>query len=123
MSDVETAITAEVKDAFKGKLKTPVIRDLPKTTVEILIDRNKTHGDFNANARVSQELKQVIYNATIIHEDKPIPAYTRLNYSHREALDMICLKLSRAITGNPNVREHWVDLAGYATLIADMCQE
>jgi hypothetical protein len=34
-----------------------------------------------------------------------------------EALDMICLKISRIVTGDHNAVDHWQDIEGYAALI------
>jgi hypothetical protein len=36
-----------------------------------------------------------------------------------EALSMIVMKISRILTGDPNHADHWADIAGYATLIAN----
>lgn len=41
-----------------------------------------------------------------------------LTASQRQALHMICTKLSRIACGNPNEPDHWLDIAGYATLAA-----
>jgi hypothetical protein len=32
---------------------------------------------------------------------------------------MIVHKISRIVNGNPDKVDHWVDIAGYATLVAD----
>jgi DNA-binding Xre family transcriptional regulator len=74
-------------------------------TEEILAERATTHGDFSDNARISQALKGILSEGH----------YTDLQ---QEALDMICLKLSRIVC-NPNVKDHWDDIAGYAKLAAD----
>jgi hypothetical protein len=37
----------------------------------------------------------------------------------RESLDMIAHKIARILNGNPNVHDHWHDIAGYATLVAN----
>jgi hypothetical protein len=42
-----------------------------------------------------------------------------LNPSQREALDMIQHKIGRILAGNPNHHDHWHDIAGYATLVAN----
>jgi hypothetical protein len=34
---------------------------------------------------------------------------------------MIAHKIGRIIAGDPDFRDHWDDLAGYATLIAQKC--
>ena len=35
------------------------------------------------------------------------------------ALDMIAVKISRILSGNPSHKDSWVDIAGYAKLISD----
>ena len=82
------------------------------TTEELLTSRNSTHGDFADNARVSQALKFIIANHT----------GHKVSLTQHEALDMICLKISRIITGDPNFKDHWDDIAGYATLAAKDCK-
>lgn len=37
----------------------------------------------------------------------------------REALDMLANKLSRALNGNPEYVDTWLDIAGYAQLVVD----
>jgi hypothetical protein len=39
-----------------------------------------------------------------------------------EALEMIVHKMGRIVNGNPDEVDHWVDIAGYATLVADRLQ-
>jgi len=75
----------------------------------LLTEREKTHGDYAWNAFISQKLKAVIKSA---------PNYTKFNEAHRECFDMICLKLARAAS-NPDFRDHWDDIAGYAKLAAE----
>lgn len=79
------------------------------TTEEILSERSKTHGDFTDNARVMQNLKDVVQR-----ED----GWCRLNPVQREAVHMILHKVGR-ILSNPNVNDHWDDIAGYAKLASD----
>lgn len=73
-----------------------------------LEERGNTHGDFSDNARVSQELKEVIADSVKYH---------LLNNVQKEALAMICHKMSRIVSGNPDEPDHWRDIAGYATLV------
>jgi hypothetical protein len=39
-----------------------------------------------------------------------------------EALEMIVHKIGRIVNGNPDKIDHWVDIAGYAKLVADRLQ-
>lgn len=78
-------------------------------TEQILEERKGTHGSFADNARVSQCLKQVLHNERSF--------YVSLSHSQQEALDMICCKISRILSGNADEPDHWQDIAGYATLV------
>ena len=82
------------------------------STKKILDARAKTHGSFEANAQMSQAIKELIATGD-----------ASLTDTQREAIDMIALKLSRIATGNPNVRDHWADIAGYATLVANTLED
>jgi len=83
------------------------------STKKILDARAKTHGSFEANAEMSQALKLRIGSAGNLG----------LSDTQREALDMIALKISRITTGNPNIKDHWADIAGYATLVANTLED
>lgn len=80
------------------------------TVKKILAQRQKTHGNFDSHARISQSIKCQMFNAE---------GYANLNASQREALDMIAHKIARILNGNPNYRDHWDGIAGYATLVAE----
>lgn len=73
---------------------------------ETLAQRQNTHGDFAVNAEAAQVLKRTVV------------AYKTQTLStvQAEALDNICQKIARIITGNPNHADNWHDIAGYATL-------
>ena len=43
--------------------------------------------------------------------------YEKLAYNQKMALYMICSKMARIVNGNPNHKDSWHDIAGYATLI------
>ena len=92
--------------------------DVTGTDVDaILAQRGNRYGKFCDHAEVTQKLKQVMYN----HFEKRIkqgnPA--ALTPSMMEAIDMICHKLGRIANGDPNYADSWVDIAGYAKLVAD----
>lgn len=74
---------------------------------KILNERHKTHGDYNEVARVSQAIKRVMKDTT---------NWDRLNESQREALEMMCSKFGRLLSGDMDFKDHWDDLAGYAKL-------
>jgi hypothetical protein len=77
---------------------------------DTLEERQKTHGNFETHALIAQSIKCQMFNAH---------GYGVLSATQREALDMIAHKIARILNGNPNVHDHWHDIAGYATLEAD----
>jgi hypothetical protein len=82
---------------------------------EILDERGKRYGTFVGHAEVSQQLKTVI-NDALMQRSKD------LTYDQYEALGMIAHKIARIINGDPNYADSWVDIAGYAQLVADRLQ-
>ena len=81
----------------------------------VLDSRAKDYGKFIEGAEIMQMLKRLVHNYI---EDRGTP----LAFDQREAIDMIIHKLGRIINGNPDKVDHWVDIAGYATLVADRLQ-
>ncbi len=74
--------------------------------MSILNEREKTHGDYERQARLSQDLK------TRIRQE----AHT-LTHQQLESIEMICVKMARIVCGNPNEADHWLDVQGYAELV------
>lgn len=78
----------------------------------VLAEREKTHGSFVLHSFCTQELKGVV-GQHLMEQGR------RLDPDMQEAVDMICHKLGRIVAGNSSHVDHWLDIAGYATLIAD----
>lgn len=78
------------------------------TINKLLNERRQVHGKFADTAMTAVALKRVA-NAGV--------NYNRLTYEQRESLDMILHKIARIVNGNPCHSDHWVDIAGYATLV------
>lgn len=91
-------INSDKVGGYKGRKNTTAIED-------VLSDRKKTHGSFEQHAAVAQSLKKLV----LVRED-----YTD---KEREALEMICHKLARIVSGDPHFKDHWVDISGYAQLV------
>jgi Domain of unknown function (DUF6378) len=86
----------------------------------MLIERAKTHGDFTDHARITTELKAIIRDELSLRFDRTQPP---LSPVQREALDMICHKIGRIIAGNPNINDHWDDIAGYAKITSQRIKQ
>jgi hypothetical protein len=79
---------------------------------ETLNERGARYGEFAGHAAVSQRLKEMA-RFELSYRDK------RLADDQKEALDMIFHKIARIINGDPDYADSWVDIAGYATLVAN----
>lgn len=73
-----------------------------------LAERGGRYGDFEDCARVAQKLKSTVWES----------AGTKLQPDQMEALDNICSKIARLLNGDPNYRDNWDDIAGYALLVS-----
>jgi|LauGreDrversion2_3_1035106.scaffolds.fasta_scaffold07154_2 hypothetical protein len=82
---------------------------------DILDKRAATYGSFINVALFAQEMKELIRGA--LDEQN-----AGLQADHQEALDMITSKIARIIIGDSNHIDSWIDIAGYATLVADRLQ-
>lgn len=75
---------------------------------ELLSEREKTHGDFRNVAEISQILKSVLRESE---------KWEGLTYIQQEALDMMCSKMGRLLSGDPRYHDHSDDIVGYAVLL------
>lgn len=80
----------------------------------ILADRAKTHGDYARHAGTTQCLKSVMRHTQ---------NWGDLGPSQTEALEMIAHKIGRILNGDPDHIDHWDDIAGYATLVANQLRD
>jgi hypothetical protein len=80
-------------------------RSVREASEDIITERNTTHGDFDRNAQISQDIK-AIFRAS--------PGWEFLTYRQKEALDVIALKQSRILSGRAEFPDHWIDIEGYA---------
>ena len=85
------------------------------TVTRILTERGNRYGKFTDHAEVTQTLKTVV--ATALRKRNKT-----LANDQQEALDMICHKIGRIVNGDPDYDDSWVDIAGYAKLVADRLQ-
>lgn len=77
---------------------------------KLITERPLTHGDFTDTSAVIQATKRLWHGN---------PGWEKLSDVQRECFDMIAHKIGRALCGDPNHADHYADIAGYATLVAD----
>lgn len=79
---------------------------------ETLRERGSRYGKFTGHANITQRLKTVVFSE-LLARDKVLVA------DQQEAIDMIFHKIGRIVNGDPNYADSWIDIAGYAKLVAD----
>ena len=87
---------------------------------ETLVERGSRYGNFTDNAKISQQLKQLIMCES---DGKLRDGYRRCSFVQREALEMIAQKIARILNGDPNYKDNWHDIQGYARLAEERCKE
>lgn len=114
----ETGEVCDRKDVLQEaeQLKTLVRKNegiiTPEGVDAILDERGSRYGPFNTHAEITQRLKRV--TEKFLHNNGK-----ELAFDQQEALDMIFHKIGRIINGDPDYADSWVDIAGYAKLVAD----
>ena len=76
-----------------------------------LSQRQSSHGDFTENSLIIQLLKDICRDGK---------NWKTLAPPQQEAIDMICHKLGRILTGDPDFVDHWHDIGGYAKLVENI---
>lgn len=75
-----------------------------------LQERGSRYGVFADQACIAQNIKTAMRNS---------PNWSSLAPDQKEALELIANKAGRILNGDPNYDDSWVDIAGYAKLVAD----
>ena len=89
------------------------LRAMAQESIDALLQkREDQYGSFMFGANIAIRLKGVMHNA-IAQKDLHLAPDQML------ALDMIAVKISRILSGNPSHKDSWVDIAGYAKLVSD----
>lgn len=81
---------------------------------ETLTERETRYGSYKNHAETTQLLKSAVQEH---------PNYYDMSSDKRESVEMILHKIARIINGNPDYKDNWHDIAGYATLAEKGCVE
>lgn len=84
------------------------------TIEETLAQRGKQYGSFTDHAKITQDIKRAMQggkNWATLSDDK------------KEALEMIAHKIGRILNGDPELHDNFLDLGGYAKLVADTLEQ
>ena len=77
---------------------------------DTLEERGKRYGNYLRQTEISNDLRTRMMNT---------PGGEAMEVDMEDALTMIAVKISRILNGDPFYSDNWVDISGYATLVAD----
>jgi len=97
MADFRSAMKSEVTDVN-----------------QMLAGRESRYGSFIGHANISQYLKDAM---------RRLEKWDSLVDDQKEALEMIQHKIARILNGDPTYADNWIDIAGYATLVANRLEK
>lgn len=80
---------------------------------DTLKERGDRYGEFEDHAEISQALKDVV----LCNEN-----FRTMTANKKEAIEMILHKIARIVNGDPNYKDNWHDIQGYAKLAEDLCE-
>lgn len=109
---------AEVEEVAGEPLPIPPLTltvSSPGNTISVdrvLDSRALDYGAFKNGAALMQGMKRLMAD----HAQQHGKTFADDQW---EALEMIVHKIGRIVNGNPDKVDHWTDIAGYATLVAD----
>ena len=110
------------KQVLDGMYQAPETMPMPEpfiqedTNIDETLDaRAQDYGKFKDGAALMQAIKRTLADHALRHNKT-------FADDQWEALEMIVHKIGRIVNGNPDKVDHWVDIAGYAKLIADRLQ-
>lgn len=91
----------------------PTAPPTPGTVAATLAERGKRYGDFADHAGISQSLQDAM---------RETDGWAKLSVDKKQALTTIADKIARILNGDPEYRDNWHDIGGYAKLAEDRCK-
>ena len=80
------------------------------TVEQVLAERGNDYGDYASKAQFIQGVKYLMRTS---------PSWDAMDADMRESMEMIAHKMGRTLYGNPTHKDNFLDIAGYAKLVAD----
>ena len=77
---------------------------------DTLQERGKNYGNYREQTTISKNIKEAMQERA---------KYWEMESDQQDALEMIAVKMSRIVNGDPDYADNWADIAGYATLVKD----
>jgi hypothetical protein len=105
-------VTKAEAEALKVEAYAQATRGQPEdnTVEQVLEERGNDYGDYASKAQFIQGVKYLMRTS---------PSWEAMDADMRESMEMIAHKMGRVVYGNPTHKDNFLDIAGYAKLVAD----
>lgn len=111
-----TEAAAALKEACTFTPKQEPEVEAKEVELDTVLDkREEQYGSYMQSSDTAIKIKGAMHNAIARNDLHLFP-------DQLMSLDMIAVKISRIVNGNPAHRDSWLDIAGYAMLVADRLQ-
>lgn len=80
------------------------------TVENILSERENQYGNYSEVAKITQGIKEQLLAGR---------SYEKLSDEQKLSLDMIANKMARAVNGDVNLIDNYLDICGYSQLVVD----
>ena len=91
----------------------PLCAPEPMTGIDAtLAERGARYGDFTDHAVIAQNIQDAMRRSA---------GWDHLDAVKKQALTVIADKIARVLSGDPDYRDNWHDMQGYAKLAEDRC--
>jgi hypothetical protein len=111
----EKAAAKAAKETIIEPKPEPEVKAKEEEVDKVLDERESQYGSYMQSADTAIKIKSAMHNAIARNDLHLYP-------DQLVSLDMIAMKISRIVNGNPSYRDSWLDIAGYAMLVADRLQ-
>lgn len=111
MGENEMSYTDEV-EVLRMEQKTFTVGSVSKVS-ETLKERGARYGDFTDHAKIAQDIQNAM---------RATDGWDNLDAGKKQALTVIADKIARILNGDPEYRDNWHDIQGYAKLAEDRCE-
>jgi hypothetical protein len=95
---------------LKGQPASPEFVPEDDSVDTVLTERGNDYGDYASKAQFIQGVKYLMRSS---------PSWEAMDADMRESMEMIAHKMGRVVYGNPTHKDNFLDIAGYAKLVAD----
>jgi len=83
------------------------------TVEDTLTERGNRYGKFADHADICQRIKGAMWRTH---------GWDKLTNDKKQALETIADKIARILNGDPEYKDNWHDIQGYAKLVEDNCK-